>query len=101
MAASIESRVPFLDHKLVEFAAGLPVRHEAQGLDYKAHPPKSDADLLPKEILIAQEDGIPGPVGIWMRGQFGHIIDEYVLSARARERGIFDHVVRERAGNAA
>ena len=38
MAASIESRVPFLDHQLVEFAAALPARSEAVGLDDQAHP---------------------------------------------------------------
>jgi asparagine synthase (glutamine-hydrolysing) len=40
--------------------------------------------------------GFPVPVGRWLGGPFKHIVDEYVLSARAQERGIFNHgFVRE------
>ena len=90
MAASIESRVPFLDHTLVEFAAKLPVKMKLRGLTTKYILRKSMRDRLPAEILTRKKMGFPVPVGAWLRGEFSHVIDEYVLSARARARGIFN-----------
>lgn len=90
MAASIESRVPFLDHKLVEFAARLPERMKLRGLTTKYILRQAMADKVPSEILTRKKMGFPVPVGTWLRGQFRHLLDEYVLSARARERGIFE-----------
>ncbi len=90
MAASIESRVPFLDHKLVEFAARLPVRMKLRGLTTKYILRKAMADRLPKEILTRKKMGFPVPLGAWLRGRFSYIVDEYVLSPRAIARGIFN-----------
>lgn len=90
MAASIESRVPFLDHKLVEFAARLPEKMKLRGLTTKYILRQAMADKVPSEILTRKKMGFPVPVGAWLRGQFRHLLDEYVLSARARERGIFE-----------
>jgi len=90
MAASIESRVPFLDHKLVEFAARLPVKMKLRGLTTKYILRRAMADRLPKEILTRKKMGFPVPVGAWLRGRFSHIVDEYVLSPRAIARGIFN-----------
>jgi asparagine synthase (glutamine-hydrolysing) len=90
MAASIESRVPFLDHKLVEFAAALPVGMKLKGWTTKYILRRAMADRLPSEILARKKMGFPVPVGSWLRGQFRHLLDEYVLGARAQERGIFD-----------
>ena len=104
MAASIESRVPFLDHKLVEFAAGLPVKMKMRGLTTKYILRRAMRDRLPKEILTRKKMGFPVPVGAWLRGKFSYILDEYVLSPRALERGIFNPdfvrnlVHRHRAG---
>jgi asparagine synthase (glutamine-hydrolysing) len=90
MAASIESRVPFLDHKLVEFAARLPVRMKLKGLTTKYILRQAMRDRLPKEILTRRKMGFPVPVGAWLRGAFRHLVDDYVLGARARERNIFN-----------
>ena len=70
MAASIESRVPFLDHKLVEFAAPLPARMKLRGLTTKYILRRAMADRLPKEILTRKKMGFPVPVGAWLRGRF-------------------------------
>jgi asparagine synthase (glutamine-hydrolysing) len=104
MAASIESRVPFLDHKLVEFAAGLPVNMKLRDFTTKFILRRAMKGRLPKEILTRRKMGFPVPVGAWLRGEFSHIVDEYVLSERTRTRGIFnrefvrDLVARHRAG---
>lgn len=90
MAASIESRVPFLDHKLVEFAAALPERMKLRGLQTKYILRRAMKGWLPKEILTRSKMGFPVPVGQWLRGRFDTILDEYVLSERAVERGIFE-----------
>ncbi|MBA3320275.1 MAG: asparagine synthase (glutamine-hydrolyzing), partial [Pyrinomonadaceae bacterium] len=90
MAASIESRVPFLDHKLVEYTARLPERMKLRGLTTKHILRQSMKGVLPEEILSRRKMGFPVPVGAWFRGKFHGIVDEYVLSARARNRGLFD-----------
>lgn len=96
MAASIESRVPFLDHKLVEFAAALPERMKLRGLQTKYILRRAMKGRLPKQILTRAKMGFPVPVGQWLRGRFESILDEYVLSGRAVERDIFDpNYVRE------
>jgi asparagine synthase (glutamine-hydrolysing) len=104
MAASIESRVPFLDYPLVEFAARLPDRLKLRGLTTKYVLRQAMRDMLPPEILTRKKMGFPVPVGRWLRGAYGSILDEYVLSDRAAARGLFDQgyvrqlVARHRAG---
>ncbi|HWQ34186.1 MAG TPA: asparagine synthase (glutamine-hydrolyzing) [Blastocatellia bacterium] len=104
MAASIESRVPFLDHKLAEFVAQLPTRMKLRGLTTKYILRAAMRDRLPPAILKRRKMGFPVPVGAWLRGQFSHLADEYITGARARARGIFNPefvselVQRHRAG---
>jgi asparagine synthase (glutamine-hydrolysing) len=96
MAASIESRVPFLDHHMVEFAAALPVRMKLRGWTTKYVLRQAMNGVLPQEILTRKKMGFPVPIGAWFRGQLGAVIDEYVLSPRARARGLFNpNYVRE------
>ncbi|MDT5123036.1 MAG: hypothetical protein QOC96_2518 [Acidobacteriota bacterium] len=90
MAASIESRVPFLDHKLVEYTARLPERMKLRGLTTKYILRRAMKGLLPDEILSRSKMGFPVPVGAWFRGAFRHVVDEYILSERAMSRGLFD-----------
>jgi asparagine synthase (glutamine-hydrolysing) len=90
MAASIESRVPFLDHPLVEWTARLPERLKLRGGTTKYILREAMRDVLPPEILTRGKMGFPVPIGAWFRGQFRGIIDELVLSPRALERGLFD-----------
>jgi len=96
MAASIESRVPFLDHKLVEFAARLPERMKLRGITTKFILRQAMRGKLPKEILTRKKMGFPVPIGKWLRGPFSHIVDEYVLGDRTRDRRMFnDEYIRE------
>jgi len=90
MAASLESRVPFLDHKLVEFTARLPENMKLRrGWTTKYILRESMKGVLPEAILKRSKMGFPVPVGKWFRGEFRNVIDEYVLSERATRRGIF------------
>ena len=90
MAASIESRVPFLDHKLVEFTARMPQSMKLRGGTTKWILREAMKGILPDEIIHRRKMGFPVPVGNWFRGAYKHIVDEYVLSPRAMERGVFD-----------
>jgi len=90
MAASIESRVPFLDHKLVEFTASLPERLKLRGWTTKYILRQSMKGVLPEAILTRSKMGFPVPIGAWFRGPYSSLIGEYVLSSRALERGIFE-----------
>lgn len=91
MAASIESRVPFLDHKLVEFTVRLPERLKLRrGWTTKYILRRAMKDVLPDEILTRKKMGFPVPIGKWFRGEFQSIVNEYVLGERAMARGVFD-----------
>ena len=104
MAASIESRVPFLDHKLVEFTARMPQSMKLRGGTTKWILREAMKGILPDEIIHRRKMGFPVPVGNWFRGAYKHVVDEYVLSPRAMERGVFDNefvnslVARHNAG---
>jgi asparagine synthase (glutamine-hydrolysing) len=90
MAASVESRVPFLDHKLVEFTSSLPERLKLRGWTTKYVLRQSMKGVLPAAILDRPKMGFPVPLGKWFRGAYSSVLDEYVLGSRARERGLFN-----------
>ena len=90
MATSVESRVPFLDHKLVEFTCSLPERLKLRGGTTKYILREAMKGVLPEAILSRSKMGFPVPIAAWFRGAYKSVIDEYVLSDRARSRGIFN-----------
>jgi asparagine synthase (glutamine-hydrolysing) len=90
MAASLESRVPFLDHTLVEFTARLPERMKLRRLTTKYVLRRSMKGVLPETILTRPKMGFPAPVGAWFRGAYRSVIEDYALSARSLDRGVFD-----------
>jgi asparagine synthase (glutamine-hydrolysing) len=90
MAASVESRVPFLDHKLVEFTARLPARLKLRGWTTKFVLREAMKGLLPKEIIARRKMGFPVPIGSWFRGAYRPLLEEYLLGERARDRKLFN-----------
>jgi asparagine synthase (glutamine-hydrolysing) len=90
MAASIESRVPFLDHPFVEWVSTLPAEMKLRGMTTKYVLRQAMASQLPPEILSRKKMGFPVPVGAWFRGAHRHVVDEFVLGPRALARGVFD-----------
>jgi asparagine synthase (glutamine-hydrolysing) len=90
MAASIESRVPFLDDELVAQVARMPSRLKLRAWRTKAVLRRAVADLLPAEILARRKMGFPVPFGQWIRNGFRPVVDEFVLGDRALARGWFD-----------
>jgi asparagine synthase (glutamine-hydrolysing) len=90
MAASIESRVPFLDHPLVEWVSKLPHSLKLRGVTTKWILREAMKNRLPAPILARRKMGFPVPVGTWFRGEWRGLLDEYVTGGRAMERGLFD-----------
>ncbi|HXH25979.1 MAG TPA: asparagine synthase (glutamine-hydrolyzing) [Vicinamibacterales bacterium] len=90
MSASIESRVPFLDHRLVEFAARLPGDLKLRGFRTKRILRRALAGILPDRILTRPKMGFPVPFGSWVRGRWHAVAREVLLDRRTRERGLLD-----------
>jgi len=93
MAASIESRVPFLDHPLTEFAAALPERLKLRGWTTKYVLRKAMHGILPRAIIERRKMGFPVPVGRWLRGPYRWVLEEFVLGDRAAARDLFEPMV--------
>jgi asparagine synthase (glutamine-hydrolysing) len=89
MAASIESRVPFLDHELVEFTASIPAKYETQGLAGKFILKSAVEDLLPGEIVHRQKMGFPTPWAYWLAGPQLDWLEQLLLERRTMDRGYF------------
>jgi asparagine synthase (glutamine-hydrolysing) len=90
MAASIESRVPFLDHRLVELVSTMPAEWKLSGFTTKRVLRETARDLLPRSILERPKMGFPVPFADWSRGAWHGIMRDVLLDRRARERGVFD-----------
>jgi asparagine synthase (glutamine-hydrolysing) len=99
MAASIESRVPFLDHELVEHIVSMPGRFKLRGLETKAVLRAALQGVVPAEILTRKKMGFPVPVGRWLSGSFWPMVQEFVLGPRAAARGLFDPSTLRRLAN--
>jgi asparagine synthase (glutamine-hydrolysing) len=68
MANSLETRAPFLDHKVVEFAASLPVNLKIHRFQKKYLLKKSQRQFLPSHIIHAKKQGFNAPVSHWLNG---------------------------------
>jgi asparagine synthase (glutamine-hydrolysing) len=89
MAASVESRVPFLDHQLVEHVVAIPARFKLRGWRTKTLLRAALSGRVPRAILTRRKMGFPVPVGAWLRGAFRPVVEEFVLGPRALGRGLF------------
>jgi asparagine synthase (glutamine-hydrolysing) len=96
MAASIESRVPFLDHHLVEFAARLPQDRKLSGFSTKRILRDAVKDVLPASILERPKMGFPVPFASWTRGPWRSAVRDVLLDRRTLERGIVTPAAVER-----
>jgi asparagine synthase (glutamine-hydrolysing) len=89
MANSIELRVPLLDHKLLEFAAGLPENFKIRGLTTKYLVKTALRHRLPKEILHRKKAGFPVPYEMWLRTELKGWLSDVLLDSRTLSRGYF------------
>ena len=90
MAHSIETRVPLLDHKLVEFAATIPPEMNLRGGTTKYVLKQAMRGILPDGILDRPKQGFAVPLGYWFRGKLGAYVRDLLLGESARRRGFFN-----------
>jgi asparagine synthase (glutamine-hydrolysing) len=96
MAHSIESRVPLLDHLVVEFAASLPVSMKIQAGRRKHLLKQLAFRLVPREILDRPKQGFGVPIGHWFRGSLRDVFGDILKSPTTRQRGYFDSAFVDR-----
>jgi asparagine synthase (glutamine-hydrolysing) len=89
MAVSLEARSPFLDHHLMEFAAGLPEKLKLRRLTTKYLLKRVLRKLVPAENLNRSKMGFGVPIGHWFRGAMQPFLRETLLSEKALGRGLF------------
>lgn len=89
MAASIESRVPFLDHSLVEFTASIPAKYATRGMAGKCILKAAVQDLLPNSIVHRQKMGFPTPWAYWLAGPQLEDLEHLLVEPRTLQRGLF------------
>jgi asparagine synthase (glutamine-hydrolysing) len=89
MANSLEARSPFLDQKVMEFAASLPANLKLRGMQTKFILKKAFESLLPKEILYRKKMGFGVPLYRWFRQDLKDIMYEVLLAKKTIERGYF------------
>ncbi|MDD5449050.1 MAG: asparagine synthase (glutamine-hydrolyzing) [Candidatus Omnitrophica bacterium] len=92
MANSLEGRSPFLDHKLMEFAATIPSGIKIRGTRLKYILKKALAAALPEEILSREKMGFGIPIDKWFRGELKDYARDILLSGKSIDRGYFKDV---------
>jgi asparagine synthase (glutamine-hydrolysing) len=90
MAASLEARVPLLDHKLVEFAAGLPPHLKLRRLTRKYLLKKVSRAWLPAQIIDRKKQGFPMPISVWFRKEARSFVRDLLSPAIVQRRGLFN-----------
>lgn len=90
MAASIESRLPFLDHELVGYVSSLPDRFRVRGMNTKWVLRQAGRQLLPEAILERPKVGFRVPVNEWFRGEMRDFLQEHLCSAASQTRAYYD-----------
>jgi len=96
MANSLEVRVPFLDHRLVEFVESLPSGLKLKGLTGKYLHKRAAEKWLPADVVHRPKKGFANPIEHWLRTSMRPFVEECLLSADSSIRLYFDqtHIAR-------
>jgi len=94
MAVSLETRAPFLDPRVGQFAASLPLEFKLRGSKGKYILKKAVEDLLPPSILSRSKKGFGIPIANWLKGRLNPLMHDLLAPNRLKEQGLFepDHV---------
>lgn len=94
MATSLETRVPLLDHRLVEFVFNLPGNLKVKGLTTKWIFKKTMERLLPRDNIYRPKEGFSIPIKHWLRQELKEMMLDYLSPSRLAKEGYFNpHVV--------
>jgi asparagine synthase (glutamine-hydrolysing) len=92
MATSVEARVPFLDHELVEFAMALPPDVKVRdGVGKWLLKKAVGGPVIPREIAYRKKQGFGAPVSEWFRGELGTRAQRQIRESSLAERGLLDY----------
>ncbi len=92
MAVSLETRAPFLDPRVAQFAASLPLEYKLKGKTGKYILKKAVEDLLPQTILNRPKKGFGIPIAEWLKGRLNPLMHDLLASERLRSQALFDEV---------
>jgi asparagine synthase (glutamine-hydrolysing) len=87
MSESLEARVPFLDHELVEFSMDIPEVWKTRNGEAKYLLKKAVEGLIPDNIIYRKKMGFGAPMADWLRGDFGNQAEHAVLGSALLRRG--------------
>ncbi len=90
MAVSLETRAPFLDPRVGQFAASLPLEYKLNGKSGKHILKKAMADLLPANILHRPKKGFGIPIAEWLKGRLNPLMHDLLAPARLNDQGLFN-----------
>lgn len=90
MANSLEARVPYLDHRLVDFAISIPTSLKMSGLNGKRILKRSLSGIIPEEILKRSKKGFALPIGPWFRGELKDYLRDSLSKKAIESIGLFD-----------
>lgn len=96
MAVSLETRAPFLDPRVGQFAASIPVEYKLKGKIGKVILKEAMKDLLPHNILHRPKKGFGIPIAEWLKGRLNSLMHDLLAPERLRSQGLFgvDYVQR-------
>ncbi len=89
MAHALELRLPYTDHRVVEFAMRLPAGQKLRGREGKSVLRKAMRPLLPREVLERPKLGLNPPLALWLRGELAPLVERYLSGSAVRRRGWF------------
>ena len=90
MAVSLETRAPFLDPRVGQFAASLPLDYKLRGNKGKYILKKAVKDLLPKTILTRSKKGFGIPIAEWLKGRLNPLMHDLLDPTRLKDQGLFE-----------
>ena len=90
MANSLEARSPFLDHKVIEFAASLPEKVKMDRFETKSLLKRVAAKLVPSDVIYRRKMGFGVPIGNWFQNDLKSFVEDNLLSSQFSARGLFD-----------
>jgi len=91
MATSLESRVPLLDHRVVDMVTSMPAPLKFKGAEMKYALKRAIGDIVPERISRRKDKmGFPVPLHVWARGKANDFFKSTLLSSQCRTRGLFD-----------
>ncbi len=91
MLNSLEVRVPFIDHRLIEFAVTIPSRYKLKGLTSKYLLKRIMKGRLPDKILNGKKKGFSMPLNKWFKEDFSSLVDKYLSKKKIEQRGYFNY----------